>query len=61
MISPETTNDVLAEIPRAISELTKELREVRIALNAITETLEEVIDKGAGSYPGYVRVRQENP
>jgi hypothetical protein len=59
MISPETPIDVLAEIPRALAELTRELREVRVALNAITETLEEVIDKGAGNYPGYIRVRNE--
>ena len=60
MISPETPTDVLAEIPRAIAELTKELREVRVALNALTEIFDEVVDKGAGSYPGYIRVRSEN-
>jgi hypothetical protein len=59
MISPETPIDVLAEIPRAIAELTKELREVRIALNAMHELFEEVIDEGAGSYPGYIRIRNE--
>lgn len=56
MISPETPIDVLAEIPRAIAELTKELREVRVALNSMNELFEEVIDKGAGQYPGYIRV-----
>jgi hypothetical protein len=59
MISPETPIDVLAEIPRAIAELTKELREVRVALNAMTEILDDVVDKGSGSYPGYIRVHNE--
>jgi hypothetical protein len=59
MISPETPIDVVAEIPRAIAELTKELREVRVALNAITEILEDVVHKSGGNYPGYIRVRQE--
>lgn len=59
MISPETTDDILAEIPRAIAELTKELREVRVALNSMNELFDEVVDKGQGSYPGYIRIRHE--
>jgi hypothetical protein len=51
--------DVAAEIRDAIHELTKELREVRVALNAINEVVEEVVDKGAGAYPGCIRVRNE--
>ena len=59
MISPETQLDVLAEVSRAINELTKEVREVRVALNSLNELFDEVVDKGAGSYPGYIRVRNE--
>ena len=51
---------VVAEIREAINELTKELREVRVALNSINELFDEVIDKGSGQYPGYIRVRQES-
>ena len=46
-------------IREAINELTKELREVRVALNAMNELFDEVVDKGAGSHPGYIRVRNE--
>lgn len=47
--------EAAAEIRDAIGELTKELREVRVALNAITELFEGVVDKGDGQYPGYIR------
>jgi hypothetical protein len=46
-------------IVEAIDRLASELREVRVALNAITEIFEDVVDKGAGNYPGYIRVRNE--
>lgn len=51
--------EAAVEIREAIAELTKELREVRVALNAMTEIFEDVVDKGAGSYPGYIRIRNE--
>jgi hypothetical protein len=61
MISPETTDDILAEIPKAITELTRELREVRVALNSINELLEDVIDRGAGEkFPGYIRTGERS-
>jgi hypothetical protein len=44
----------VGEVVNAINELTKELREVRVALNAITEIFEDVVEKGA-SGPSYVR------
>jgi hypothetical protein len=59
MISPETPVDILAEIPRAIAELTKEMREVRLTLNMMYELFEEAIDTGAGDYPGHIRIHQE--
>lgn len=52
------TYEAAVEIRDAITELTKELREVRVALNAITELFEEVIDKGAGQYPGRIRIER---
>lgn len=55
---PETY-EAAVEIRDAIHELTKELREVRIALNSINELFADVIDEGSGQYPGYIRTRTE--
>jgi len=59
MQSNETMMDVAAEIRDAIKELTKELREVRVAMNSINEIFDDVVDTGVGSYPGFIRVRKE--
>lgn len=58
-MTTETIMDVAAEIRDAINALTKELREVRVALNSINELLDDVTDKGASEYPGYIRIRNE--
>ena len=50
--------EAAVEIREAIMELTKELREVRVALNSINELFDDVIDRSAGeSAPGYIRMR----
>jgi hypothetical protein len=60
MATQESMMDVAAEIRDAINDLTKELREVRVALNAIHDIVEEVVDKGAGDFPGFIRIRNES-
>lgn len=55
----EDLMDVAAEIREAIKELTAKLKLHRLALTAISKTFAEVVDEGAGSYPGYIRVRNE--
>jgi len=59
MQSNETMMDLAAEIRDAIKDLTKEVCEVRIALNAMTELFEDVVDQSSGQYPAYLRVRLE--
>lgn len=55
----ENTYEAAVEIREAISELTKELREVRSALNAIQDLFAQVIDPSAGEqFPGYIRVNK---
>ncbi len=55
----EDLMDVAAEIRDAIEKLTAELKLHRLALTAISKTFDDVVDQGAGSYPGHIRVRNE--
>lgn len=51
--------EAAVEIREAILELNKELKLVRLGLNALTALFADVVDQGAGSYPGHIRTRTE--
>ena len=42
------------------SEIAFFLREMAAQLAELNATLSDVVDQGAGQYPGYIRVRQES-